>query len=88
MLKRTLAIFTLVVCGVMNLQATEAVSKPSPEIQLETTHQDKFAACCKKKRGKPRKLPFACCKKKDCSALSSTETILAGCKKCKGHSIA
>jgi len=82
MLKRTLVIFTLAICGFMNLQATNA----SFDSQSEKKEQQEQLACCGKK--KPKKI--ACCEKgrgKRCGHIA-LESTLAGCTKCKNKRVA
>jgi hypothetical protein len=75
MLKRTLAIFTLAVCGLTSLQAMDATSfSQEIEINQETEQQDELAACCgKRKHRRPHK--------KKRASLVVEET--SACKKCK-----
>lgn len=80
MLKRTLAIFTLAICGLTSLQAIDATSfSQEIEVNQETEQQDELSACCGKR--KPRKHH-----KKRRAALAVEETF--ACKKCKDRHLA
>lgn len=71
-MKKALAMWTLTLCGLMSLQATEAIPPShSIEINQDTANQQDLAACCRKKHKKRRHI-----------ALISKKA-LAGCHKCK-----
>jgi hypothetical protein len=71
-MKKTLAMWTLTICGLMNLQATEAIPPShSIEIHQDTTNQH-LAACCRKKHKKHRH-----------RITLTSKKALAGCPKCK-----
>jgi len=75
MLKRTLTIFTLAICGFMSTQATVATSS-----QSEQEQHGQFASCGKGGCGKG-----GCGKGK---VTFTTEQILVGCSKCKDKRLA
>lgn len=62
MFKKSLAIFTLAICGLMTLQAMETI--PSNQLEMQQ-HQDKLAGCQKCKRHKKGKRLTVACEDKD-----------------------
>ena len=101
MLKRTLAIFTLTICGFMNLQAEEAIPPSSNPIEInleqDEVQQDNLLAAKKKKNKREHSSSssessrlIACCKKKPKKRhiAENSEETFAGCKKCKDRNIA
>lgn len=84
MLKKTLAIFALSICGLMNLQAAEAGVSPSSSVEIQQQACRDHLACCGKKRmnGKKSMRIFkrcVACKKKGNN--NHLELNLA-CKRC------
>lgn len=75
MLKRTLAILTLVICGSMSLQAVEGTSSSSQSIEMKQSaeQQDLFAGCCGKRRPHKKR-----------QASLPVKNTMIGCGKCKG----
>lgn len=80
MLKKTLAIFTLAICGLTSVQATDVTSL-SQEIEINqgVEQQDELATCCGKGKFKRPK------KKKRTSLVIEQASA---CKKCKNKHVA